>query len=123
MSFRIVNGPTVFVIMIHNLRKFWNKAAEETRLAINENTNMRVIIDNTKKVLHLYRREAIHSGRSKWYLFEWVRMEFCTCKKNQHQSLPYIAMGCEFHPPIDYTASVNHTINSNEASTKIFAKL
>ena len=48
MPFGIINGPTIFVIMIYDLREFWNHLAiTEKKLDIGENINTRIIIDDT----------------------------------------------------------------------------
>ena len=48
MPFGIVNGPTIFVMMIYDLKESWDKIATlKYHLTIDEHNNTTVIIDDT----------------------------------------------------------------------------
>ena len=48
MPFGIVNGPVIFVIMIHDLKDHWNHLAiEEMKVQVGQQNNSIIIIDNT----------------------------------------------------------------------------
>ena len=51
MPFRLVNGPVIFVVMVYDLKNYWDKLAKEWDININININIEpnsiIIINNT----------------------------------------------------------------------------
>ena len=54
MPFGIVNGPTIFVIFIFDMRINWNDLAREYNIKIGPNNNTRIIIDDTYMFIETY---------------------------------------------------------------------
>ena len=57
MPFGIVNGPTIFVIFIFDMRINWNNLAREYNIKIGPNNNTRIIIDDTYMFIETYLNE------------------------------------------------------------------
>ena len=54
MPFEVVNGPTIFVIFIFDMRINWNELAREYNIKIGPNNNTRIIIDDTYMFIETY---------------------------------------------------------------------
>ena len=54
MPFGIVNGPTIYVIFIYDMRDHWNNLAREYNIKIGPNNNTRIIIDDTYMFIQTY---------------------------------------------------------------------
>lgn len=47
MPFGLVNGPVIFVVMIHDLKRHWDDLAMEWGVGLGNSTNTIIIIDDT----------------------------------------------------------------------------
>ena len=75
MSFGIINGSTIYVIAIYDLREHWNSHAIKQGIQIGKDINTRIIIDDTliHTVTHKQGLDYLRSilEESKRYNLSW----------------------------------------------------